>query len=331
MSTLMEELTAIKAVEDKLTANKVANFAYTDHAYNNPLTEADGVASYDPDAEQNIPNANASTLQVNSTILTKGWRAQASSITRMLMNHFLGRCSYNLNKINDLFSTLLTKLMAYMGAPNGLATLDENGYVPSNQLDITKESLGLGNVVNTGDSDTPVQNGTTKFTTGGAYSFIHNGIKVFSPNTACFVGDLVWYNGEYYKTTTYHLGEWNSSHFRYYTRLIGSVENFVTGTLGLSYDSSKSAYILDRNFIILVLEGSIKLTPRPHSSMQAIYFEGFVLSGNSVTSIQLARGLSGVPDTYTTPSGFSIVIGAYSNNDVINNLHTVYEFIKAER
>lgn len=159
MSTLMEELTAIKAVEDKLTANKVANFAYTDHAYNNPLTEADGVASYDPDAEQNIPNANASTLQVNSTILTKGWRAQASSITRMFMNHFLGRCSYNLNKINDLFSSLLTKLMAYMGAPDGLATLNSEGKV-----------VALNNVVNTGDSATPTENGTDKFTTGGAYA-----------------------------------------------------------------------------------------------------------------------------------------------------------------
>lgn len=159
MSTLMDELTAIKAVEDKLTANKVANFAYTDHAYNNPLTEADGVASYDPDAEQNIPNANASTLQVNSTILTKGWRAQASSITRMLMNHFLGRCSYNLNKINDLFSTLLTKLMAYMETPNGLATLNSEGKV-----------VALNNVVNTGDSATPTENGTDKFTTGGAYA-----------------------------------------------------------------------------------------------------------------------------------------------------------------
>lgn len=170
MSTLMEELTAIKAVEDKLTANKLANFAYTDHAYNNPLTEADGVASYDPDAEQNIPNANASTLQVNSTILTKGWRAQASAITRMLMNHFLGRCSYNLNKINDLFSTLLTKLMGYLGQPNGIATLDEDGYVPSAQINVTRESLDIDNVVNTGDSATPVQNGTTKFTTGGAYT-----------------------------------------------------------------------------------------------------------------------------------------------------------------
>lgn len=214
MSTLMEELTAIKAVEDKLTANKVANFAYTDHAYNNPLTEADGVASYDPDAEQNIPNANASTLQVNSTILTKGWRAQASSITRMLMNHFLGRCSYNLNKINDLFSTLLTKLMAYMGAPNGLATLDEDGYVPSAQLNVTRESLDIDNVVNTGDSATPVQNGTDKFTTGGMFNFIASLTKEFDSSETYYpFRDIVRYDGKFYACKTVHQGSWNANDF----------------------------------------------------------------------------------------------------------------------
>lgn len=146
MSTLMEELTAIKTVEDKLTANKVANFAYTDTAYSDPATYADGVQTYDPDAEQNIPVANASVLKVNATILTKGWRAQASSITRMLMNHFLGRCSYNLNKINDLFSLLLTKLMAFMGQPEGIAMLDSTGSlyqaVGSDKIPITKSFLG---------------------------------------------------------------------------------------------------------------------------------------------------------------------------------------------
>ena len=146
MSTLMEELTAIKAVEDKLTANKVANFAYTEHAYDNPLTEADGVETYDVDAEQNIPVANASVMKVNPTILTKGWRAQASSITRMLMNHFLGRCSYNLNKLNDLFSLLLTKIMAFMGQPNGIALLDSNGRlyqaVGSDKVFFTRGFLG---------------------------------------------------------------------------------------------------------------------------------------------------------------------------------------------
>lgn len=35
---------------------------------------------------------------------------------------------------------------------------------------LTKSDVGLGNVADTGDSDTPVENGTTKFTTGGAYT-----------------------------------------------------------------------------------------------------------------------------------------------------------------
>lgn len=37
-------------------------------------------------------------------------------------------------------------------------------------LGITKSGLKLGSVVNTGDSDTPTSGGTTKFTTGGAYT-----------------------------------------------------------------------------------------------------------------------------------------------------------------
>lgn len=237
MSTLMEELTAIKAVEDKLTANKVANFAYTDHAYNNPLTEADGVASYDPDAEQNIPNANASTLQVNPTILTKGWRAQASAITRMLMNHFLGRCSYNLNKINDLFSTLLTKLMTYIGAPDGLATLDEDGYVPSAQLNpegvvktintqtpvegninINKETVGLGDVANTGDSSTVANGGTQKFTTGGAFDLVASLLgssHIFNPSYTYKKGTVVFNpsDSKMYVAKQAHSGAWDSNHF----------------------------------------------------------------------------------------------------------------------
>ena len=40
----------------------------------------------------------------------------------------------------------------------------------SNPHEVTKAQIGLGNVVNTSDSDTPVSGGTTKFTTGGAYT-----------------------------------------------------------------------------------------------------------------------------------------------------------------
>ncbi len=134
MGTLNEDLTGIKAVEDKLTSNKVAKFAYTDHAYNNPLTEADGVTVYNVNNEQNIPVADATILNVNETILSKGWRSQASSITRMLMNHFLGRISYNLNKVNDNVSSMLATFISHLGTANGIATLDANGRIPFAQL-----------------------------------------------------------------------------------------------------------------------------------------------------------------------------------------------------
>ena len=86
MGTLKEYLTAIKAVEDTLTPNKVATFAYTEQAYQN--NDANGVTIYDVDKPQNIPVATPAVLAVNETILAKGWRSQASSIPRMLLNHF---------------------------------------------------------------------------------------------------------------------------------------------------------------------------------------------------------------------------------------------------
>ena len=132
MGTLNEDLSAIKEVEDKIVANKVARFAYTDEAYT--TNDANGVAEYDVNKAQNIPTADASVLKVNETVLSKGYRAQASSITRMLVNHFFGRMSYNLNKVNDNVSNLITTLIGHRGTANGFATLDENGRIPFSQL-----------------------------------------------------------------------------------------------------------------------------------------------------------------------------------------------------
>ena len=132
MGTLNEDLSAIKEVEDKIIANKVARFAYTDEAYT--TNDANGVAEYDVNKEQNIPTADASVLKVNETVLSKGYRAQASSVTRMLLNHFFGRMSYNLNKVNDIVSNLITTLIGHRGTANGYATLDSNGRIPYSQL-----------------------------------------------------------------------------------------------------------------------------------------------------------------------------------------------------
>jgi len=132
MRTLNEDLTAIKTVEDTLTSNKVARLCYTETAYNN--NDANGVAEYNVNHEQNIPVATASAMKVNDTVLSKGYRSQASSVTRMLLNHFLGRLSYNVNKVNDNMSNLLSTLISHRGTANGLATLDADGRIPYSQL-----------------------------------------------------------------------------------------------------------------------------------------------------------------------------------------------------
>lgn len=49
-------------------------------------------------------------------------------------------------------------------------TRQVNGHALTSNITVTKGDVGLGNVVNTGDSATPVSGGTTKFTTGGAYT-----------------------------------------------------------------------------------------------------------------------------------------------------------------
>lgn len=50
----------------------------------------------------------------------------------------------------------------------------------SNPHSVTKAQVGLGSVVNTGDSATPVSGGTTKFTTGGAYTELNKKVDKVS-------------------------------------------------------------------------------------------------------------------------------------------------------
>ena len=190
MGTLNEDLSAIKEVEDKIIANKVARFAYTDEAYT--TNDANGVAEYDVSKEQNIPTADASVLKVNETVLSKGYRAQASSITRMLLNRFFGRMSYNLNKVNDIVSNLIATLIGHRGTANGFATLDENGRVPYSQLpESAMEYKGQWNA----ETNTPTLadgNGTK----GDFYIVSVSGTQnLGSGNIQFFVNDRVIYDG----------------------------------------------------------------------------------------------------------------------------------------
>lgn len=190
MGTLNEDLSAIKEVEDKIIANKVARFAYTDEAYT--TNDANGVAEYNVNNAQNIPTADASVLKVNETVLSKGYRAQASSITRMLVNHFFGRMSYNLNKVNDNVSNLIATLIGHRGTANGFATLDASGRVPYSQLpESAMEYKGQWNA----ETNTPtLADGTG--TKGDFYIVSVAGTQnLGSGNIQFFVNDRVIYDG----------------------------------------------------------------------------------------------------------------------------------------
>lgn len=195
MGTLNEDLTAIKCVEDTLNNNKVARFSYTEEAYR--CNCADGVTVYDVDNEQNIPIGNAEIMKVNETVLSKGWRSQASSITRMLMNHFIGRLSYNVNKLTDNVSGLLDTFIGHLGTADGIATLDANGRIPYSQLpESAIEYKGNWNA----NTNTPTLSdgmaGATKgdfyiVSVGGTQDLGHGDIEFFANDRVIYDGS-VW-------------------------------------------------------------------------------------------------------------------------------------------
>ena len=100
--------------ETKLTtaSGRVANFAYDSVAYTEDLV--DGTDEYNYNKHQNIPLGDATTLKVDSSILNKGVRSQASSLTRMMLNHFYGRTSFNVNKLADHLKAFLTTFKSFI-------------------------------------------------------------------------------------------------------------------------------------------------------------------------------------------------------------------------
>lgn len=103
------------------TKAKVAPFAYDSIGYANETKEGiEGVSEYAYGNNQNIPIGDATNLDTNSTTLSKGLRAQASSIPRQVMNHFFGRTSFNLNKIHEWFLRFLGYFQTHLRQDNNL-------------------------------------------------------------------------------------------------------------------------------------------------------------------------------------------------------------------
>jgi hypothetical protein len=73
------------------------------------------------------------------------------------------------NIFKELYPTYVSDKLN-LGTTYVPQTREINGHALTGNVTVTKSDVGLGNVVNTGDSATPVSGGTTKFTTGGAYT-----------------------------------------------------------------------------------------------------------------------------------------------------------------
>lgn len=101
-----------------LSTGRVARFSYEDQA----LTEdhVAGTESYDYNQDNNIPLPD--DLQMSATILSKGLRSQASSFTRMAVNHFFGRTSYNVNKLAEHLKNFLTYFKNFLNEGDNLWT-----------------------------------------------------------------------------------------------------------------------------------------------------------------------------------------------------------------
>ena len=191
MSTLNEDLEQIKSDEDNIASNKVARFCYTEQAYQDDNYA--GVPEFDPGAEQNIPLANPDTLKTNATVLDRGFRSQASSLPRMLINHFFGRVSYNLNKAHDNLVSLITTIKSFIGQPNGIASLDENGRIPYAQL--PESALTLIGDWDASTNTPELSDGMVGATLGDMYYVTVGGTVDFGHGEISFLpNDRVMYN-----------------------------------------------------------------------------------------------------------------------------------------
>ena len=188
--SLLSDLATFISKEETLLTNKVSMLAYDSTAYDND--DADGVESFNPSDHNTIPVDTASVITTASFVVGKGLRDQASSLPRMLINHIFGRASYNLNKTVDVFTTLLNTLNDFIGESDGLATLDSQGRIPSEQLPLSAiEYKGAWNA----STNNPDLITITKHT-GDMYLVSVEGTQdIGEGSTKYNVGDEVIYDG----------------------------------------------------------------------------------------------------------------------------------------
>lgn len=119
--SITSDLNTILAREQELASanGRLIPFSYTSQAYDDD--DYEGVEEFDYGEEQNIPLGTRSVVNINEEVETKGFRAQGSSLPRMLVDHFFGRTSYNLNKAHDHLVALIDTIKSIYSELTSLA------------------------------------------------------------------------------------------------------------------------------------------------------------------------------------------------------------------
>lgn len=125
---------------------------------------------------------NNGTIDTNSYATTTQLANKTDKVVSATNGHLAGlNSSGNLTDSGVVASNVIQKVATATGLLKNDGTVDTTSYATASNLsnhisntsnphNVTKSQVGLGNVVNTGDSATPISGGTTKFTTGGAYT-----------------------------------------------------------------------------------------------------------------------------------------------------------------
>ena len=121
--------------------------------------------------QEDINKAFISNLETGNSDVTDGTEfvssyasdngfADSNALNKPYKRQFVKVWNYIKDKISSVLGLTSAKVSSY----------DSHLTNKDNPHSVTKSQVGLGSVVNTGDSAKPVSGGTTKFTTGGAYT-----------------------------------------------------------------------------------------------------------------------------------------------------------------
>jgi hypothetical protein len=304
MAGITDDLNAVKILQQGLVNNKVTRFAYEQSAYDN--NEVDGQTDYVYARANNIPTNAFSVMQVNQTVVDKGFRARASSMPRMLLNHIFGRVSYNLNKINDLFMSVINSLVTSIGAINGLVPLDSNGRIPYQYL--PEDAIELKGTWNASTNTPTLADGTG--TLGDTYIVSVAGRQdLGSGSIYFFVGDRVIYNGSIWQR--FASGD---------VKTVCEIPPDSTGNVNLALQTDMSK-IFPSDFLTLLFQpligkiwGHVNLYGLSGNVIKVIYADGVFLA-----IINVAGDLSpNTGDLFHSYDGYTWVRD--SNNDMFKDI-----------